>query len=205
LDAPYPPCGATNVLGREPDQELSTALGQQFVVENRAGAAGNIVADQVAKADPDGYKLLMGALSSHSINAELYKSKVPYDIEKSFAPVSIVGTVPLVFVVHPSVQAQSLQDFVALAKARPGYLTMASAGNGSPQHLAAEMFKSIADVDVLHVPYKGSGPAMTDLMGGQVLSMIETAPASQGHVKAGKLRALAVASQQRAEALPEVP
>src|SRR5690606_29877774 len=121
-------------------------------------------ADQVAKSDPDGYTLLMGALTSHSINAELYKDKVPYDIEKSFAPVSIVGTVPLVFVVHPSVQAQSLQEFIALAKAQPGELTMASSGNGSPQHLAAEMFKNMVGVDMLHVPYKGSGPAMTDLM-----------------------------------------
>jgi len=205
LVVPYPPGGATDVIGRVLAQELSGALGQQFVVENRAGAAGNIGADQVAKADPDGYTLLMGALTSHSINAELYKSKVPYDIEKSFAPVSIVGTVPLVFVVHPSVQAKSLQEFIALARSRPGYLTMASAGNGSPQHLAAEMFKTMAGVDVLHVPYKGSGPAMTDLMGGQVLSMIETVPAAQGHVKAGKLRALAVASAERAEALPDVP
>lgn len=205
LVVPYPPGGATDVIGRVLAQELSTALGQQFVVENRAGAAGNIGADQVAKADPDGYTLLMGALTSHSINAELYKGRVPYDIEKSFAPVSIVGTVPLVFVVHPSVQAQSLEEFIALAKSRPGYLTMASAGNGSPQHLAAEMFKSVAGVDLLHVPYKGSGPAMTDLMGGQVLSMIETVPAAQGHVKGGKLRALAVASDQRAQALPDVP
>lgn len=202
---PYPPGGATDVIGRVVAQELSLALGQQFVVENRSGAAGNIGADQVAKSDPDGYTLLMGALTSHSINAELYKGKVPYDIEKSFSPVSIVGTVPLVFVVNPTVQAKSLQEFIALAKARPGYLTMASSGNGSPQHLATEMFKSMVGVDVLHVPYKGSGPAMTDLMGGQVLSMIETVPAAQGHVKAGKLRALAVASDQRAEALPDVP
>ncbi|MCD0503426.1 Bug family tripartite tricarboxylate transporter substrate binding protein, partial [Bordetella petrii] len=205
LVVPYPPGGATDVIGRVMAQELSVALGQQVVVENRAGATGNIGADQVAKADPDGYTLLMGALTSHSINAELYKGKVPYDIEKSFAPVSIVGTVPLVFVVHPSVQAKSLQEFIALAKSKPGYLTMASSGNGSPQHLAAEMFMSMTGVKVLHVPYKGSGPAMTDLMGGQVLSMIETVPAAQGHVKAGKLRALAVASDQRAEALPDVP
>lgn len=202
---PYPPGGATDVIGRVLAQELSTTLGQQFVVENRAGAAGNIGADQVAKSDPDGYTLLMGALTSHSINAELYKDKVPYDIEKSFSPVSIVGTVPLVFVVNPSVKANSLQEFIDLAKARPGYVTMASSGNGSPQHLAGEMFKTMVGADILHVPYKGSGPAMTDLMGGQVLSMIETVPAAQGHVKGGKLRALAVASDQRAEALPDVP
>jgi tripartite-type tricarboxylate transporter receptor subunit TctC len=202
---PYPPGGATDVIGRVLAQELSTELGQPFVVENRAGAAGNIGADQVAKSDPDGYTLLMGALTSHSINAELYKGKVPYDIEKSFSPVSIVGTVPLVFVVNPAVKAQNLKEFIELARSRPNELTMASSGNGSPQHLAAEMFKSMVGAQVLHVPYKGSGPAMTDLMGGQVNSMIETAPAAQGHVKAGKLRALAVAADQRAETLPEVP
>ena len=145
----------------------------------------------------------MGALTSHSINAALYRGRVTYDVEKSFAPVSIVGTVPLVFVVNPSVQATSLSQLIALAKSKPGYITMGSAGNGSPQHLAGEMFKTrAAGVDILHVPYKGSGPAMTDLMGGQVLSMIETVPAAQGSIKAGKLRALAVTSAERVPALP---
>ncbi|SAI40090.1 putattive exported protein [Bordetella ansorpii] len=205
LIVPYPPGGATDVIGRVMAQELTGALGQSVVVENRAGAAGNIGADQVAKAAPDGYTLLLGALTSHSINAELYKGRVPYDIEKSFSPVSIVGTVPLVFVVNPTVKANTLQEFIALVKAKPGAMTMASSGNGSPQHLATEMFKRVAGVDVLHVPYKGSGPAMTDLMGGQVLGMIETVPAAQAHVKAGKLRALAVTAATRAEALPDVP
>ncbi|KOF52510.1 MULTISPECIES: tripartite tricarboxylate transporter substrate binding protein [unclassified Achromobacter] len=205
LIVPYPPGGATDVIGRVLAQELTGSLGQSVIVENRAGAAGNIGADQVAKAAPDGYTLLMGALTSHSINAALYKGRVSYDVEKSFAPVSIVGTVPLVFVVNPSVPAKSLQELVALAKSKPGYVTMASAGNGSPQHLAGEMFKRMAGVDILHVPYKGSGPAMTDLMGGQVLSMIETVPAAQANIKAGKLRALAVASAERVEALPDVP
>ncbi len=202
---PYPPGGATDVIGRVLAQELTSALGQSVIVENRAGAAGNIGADQVAKAQPDGYTLLMGALTSHSINAALYRGRVTYDVEKSFAPVSIVGTVPLVFVVNPSVQAKTLAEFIALAKSKPGYITMASAGNGSPQHLAGEMFKRSAGVDILHVPYKGSGPAMTDLMGGQVLSMIETVPAAQGNIKAGKLRALAVTSPARVETLPDVP
>ncbi|MDR6603265.1 tripartite-type tricarboxylate transporter receptor subunit TctC [Achromobacter deleyi] len=202
---PYPPGGATDVIGRVLAQELTSALGQSVIVENRAGAAGNIGADQVAKAQPDGYTLLMGALTSHSINAALYRGRVTYDVEKSFAPVSIVGTVPLVFVVNPSVQAKTLSEFIALAKSKPGYITMASAGNGSPQHLAGEMFKRSAGVDILHVPYKGSGPAMTDLMGGQVLSMIETVPAAQGNIKAGKLRALAVTSPARVETLPDVP
>ncbi|KAB1446257.1 Bug family tripartite tricarboxylate transporter substrate binding protein [Bordetella bronchiseptica] len=202
---PYPPGGATDVIGRVLAKEMSGALGQSVVVENRAGAAGNIGADVVAKATPDGYTILMGAMTSHAINAVLYQGRVSYDIEKSFAPVAIVGTVPLVFVVNPAVPADSLQSLIALAKFKPGYLTMASAGNGSPQHLAGEMFKRVAGVDLLHVPYKGSGPAMTDLMGGQVLSMIETVPAAQGNVKGGKLRALAVASAQRVESLPDVP
>jgi len=202
---PYPPGGATDVIGRVLSKELTGALGQSVVVENRAGAAGSIGADQVAKAAPDGYTLLMGAMTSHAINAVLYQGRVSYDVEKSFAPISIVGTVPLVFVVNPSVQAKTLPEFIALAKSRPGYLTMASAGNGSPQHLAGELFKRVAGVDILHVPYKGSGPAMTDLMGGQVLSMIETVPAAQANIKSGKLRALAVASASRVETLPDVP
>lgn len=205
LVVPYPPGGATDVIGRTLAQRLSTTLGQQVVVDNRAGAAGNIGAELVAKSPADGYTLLLGALTSHAINAALYKSRVPYDLEKSFAPVSIVGTVPLVFVVNPSVSASSLPQLVSLAKSRPGAITFASAGNGSPQHLAGEMFKRMAGVEMLHVPYKGSGPAMTDLIGGQVLSMVETVPAAQAYVKTGKIRALAVASSERVSALPDVP
>lgn len=205
LVVPYPPGGATDVIGRTLAQHLSTTLGQQVVVDNRAGAAGNIGAELVAKAPADGYTLLMGALTSHAINAALYKSRVPYDLEKSFAPVAIVGTVPLVFVVNPSVSANSLPQLVLLAKSKPGAITFASAGNGSPQHLAGEMFKRMAGVEMLHVPYKGSGPAMTDLIGGQVLSMVETVPAAQAYVKSGKLRALAVTSSERVGALPDVP
>jgi tripartite-type tricarboxylate transporter receptor subunit TctC len=202
LVVPYPPGGATDVIGRVLAQKLGAALGQQFVVENRAGAAGSLGAGQVGKATPDGYTLLMGALTSHSISAALNAATVPYDINKSFAPVSIVGTVPLVFVVNPEVKATSLGELIALAKAQPGKLAFASAGNGSPQHLATEMFKRMAGVDVLHVPYKGSGPAMTDLMGGQVQAMIETAPAAQGHIKNGKLRALATTTSGPVASLP---
>ncbi|EHP44755.1 hypothetical protein OR16_02050 [Cupriavidus basilensis OR16] len=205
LVVPYPPGGATDVIGRTLAQHLSTALGQQVVVDNRAGAAGNIGAELVAKSPSDGYTLLMGALTSHAINAALYKNRVSYDIEKSFAPVAIVGTVPLVFVVNPSVKANSLPQLIALAKSTPGAITFASAGNGSPQHLAGEMFKRMAGVDMLHVPYKGSGPAMTDLIGGQVLSMVETVPAAQSYVKGGKIRALAVTTSERVAALPDVP
>ena len=205
LLVPYPPGGATDVIGRVLAQKLGAALGQQFVVDNRAGAGGSLGAGVVAKATPDGYTLLMGALTSHAINAALSPATVPYDIGKSFAPVSIVGTVPLVFVVHPAVKANTLGELIALAKAQPGGLAFASAGNGSPQHLATEMFKRMAGVDVLHVPYKGSGPAMIDLVGGQVQAMIETAPAAGGQIKAGKLRALATTTAGPVASLPGVP
>ncbi len=205
LIVPYPPGGATDVIGRVMAQKLSGALGQQVIVDNRAGAAGSIGAAAVAAAAPDGYTLLMGAMTSHSISAVLYKKVVNFDMDKSFAPVAIVGSVPLVFVVNPSIKANTLPEFIALAKSKPGKLSFASAGNGSPQHLAGEMFQRLAGVQMLHVPYKGSGPAMTDLMGGQVDCMIETAPAAQAHIKGGKLRAIAAASAQRVATLPEVP
>lgn len=202
---PYPPGGATDIIGRVLAQQLSEKLGKPVVVENRAGAGGNIGALAAAQAKPDGYTLLMGALTSHSINAVLQPKVVKFDLQKDFAPISIVGVVPLVLVVNPSVPAQSARDFIELAKAKPGSLTFASAGNGSPQHLAGEMFKLLTKTDLLHVPYKGSGPAMIDLIGGQVSSMIETAPASVSHIKAGKLRALMVATQERVPTLPDVP
>ena len=205
LVVPYPPGGATDVIGRVMAQKLSVALGQQVIVDNRAGAAGSIGAAAVAAASPDGYTLLMGAMTSHSISAVLNKKTVNFDMEKSFVPVAIVGSVPLVFVVTPSLKANTLTEFIALAKSKPGSLTFASAGNGSPQHLAGEMFQRVAGVKMLHVPYKGSGPAITDLIGGQVDSMIETAPAAQAHVKGEKLRALAAASNQRVPTLPDVP
>ena len=192
------------MIGRVLAQELTGALGQTVVVENRAGAAGNIGADQVAKAPADGYTLLMGALTSHSINAALYRGRVTYDVEKSFAPVSIVGTVPLVFVVNPSVQATSLSQLIALAKSSRATSPWARPATARPSTWPARCSRA-ASVDILHVPYKGSGPAMTDLMGGQVLSMIETVPAAQGSIKAGKLRALAVTSAERVPALPDTP
>ena len=205
LVVPYPPGGATDVIGRVMAQKLSVELGQQVVVDNRGGAAGSIGAAAVARAAPDGYTLLMGALTSHSINAVLYGAATGFDMDKSFAPIAIVGNVPLVFVVHPSVKAQTLPELIALAKAAPGQLSFASSGNGSPQHLAGEMFQRAAGVKMLHVPYKGSGPAMNDLVGGQVLTMIETAPAAQPLIKAGKLRALATATAQPVSTLPGVP
>ncbi len=205
LIVPYPPGGATDVIGRVMAQKLSVAFGQQVVVDNRGGAAGSIGAAAVARSAPDGYTLLMGALTSHSINAVLYGAAAGFDIEKSFAPIAIVGVVPLVFVVNPAVNANTLMELVALAKATPGAITFASSGNGSPQHLAGELFQRMAGIKMLHVPYKGSGPAMNDLVGGQVQTMIETAPASLQLIKSGKLRALATATAQPVGTLPGVP
>jgi tripartite-type tricarboxylate transporter receptor subunit TctC len=203
---PYPPGGATDVIGRVMAQKLTLALGQQVVVDNRAGAAGSIGAAVLAKSAPDGYTIMTGALTSHAISEVLYGAQqVGFDVDKSFAPVSILGTVPLVFVVNPSVKANTLAEFIALAKANPGQITIGSAGNGSPQHLAAELFMRVANVKMLHVPYKGSGPAMTDLVGGQVQSMIETAPSCQAFIKAGKLRPLATTTREPVGALPGVP
>lgn len=205
LVVPYAPGGATDVIGRVLAKHLSDALGQQFVVDNRAGAGGSVGAGQVAKSAPDGYTLMLGAFTSHTINAALMPKTVPFDIAKSFAQISIVGTVPLVFVVNPGVPARDIKELIALAKSQPGKLSFASAGNGSPQHLATEMFKRQAQVDVMHVPYKGSGPALSDLLGGQVNAMIDTVPAAQAQIKSGKLRALATTTAQRVPSLPDTP
>lgn len=205
LVVPYPPGGATDIIGRVVAQRLSTALGQQVIVDNRGGAGGNIGAAAVAKAAPDGYTLLMGALTSHSIMQTLESKTLNYSLEKDFAPITMVGSVPLVFVVHPSVPANNLRELIAYAKSKPGHLTYASSGAGAPQRMAAELFKRAAGVDMLHVPYKGSGPAMSDLMGGQVLTMVETVPAAQAFIKSNKLRALAVTTPERISMLPDVP
>ncbi|MFC3338206.1 Bug family tripartite tricarboxylate transporter substrate binding protein [Paracandidimonas soli] len=205
LVVPYAPGGATDVIGRVIAQQLSTHLGQQFIVENRAGAGGSIGAGQVAKSTPDGYTLLLGAFTSHTINAALTPQTTPFDIANSFSYVSLVGTVPLVFVTHPSVPATSLTELIALAKSKPDSLSFASAGTGSPQHLATEMFQKQTGTKVLHVPYKGSGPALTDLVGGQVQVMIDTVPAAQAQIKAGNLRALGTTTAERVASLPDTP
>jgi tripartite-type tricarboxylate transporter receptor subunit TctC len=205
LVIPFPPGGATDVIGRIMAQELSKTIGQQVVPDNRAGDSGNIGADMVAKSAPDGYTLLMGALTSHSINSNLDKDKIKYNLEKDFTPIAIVGVVPLVFVVNPSVPVKNMKEFIAYAKANPGKLTFASSGAGAPQRLAMEMFRYQLGLDLLHVPYKGSGPAMTDLVGGQVLSMSETVPAALQFIQAGQLRALAVTTNKRISQLPDVP
>jgi tripartite-type tricarboxylate transporter receptor subunit TctC len=205
LVIPYPPGGATDVIGRIMAQELSKTLNQQVIPDNRAGDSGNIGADMVAKAPADGYTLLMGALTSHAINTNLEKDKIKYSLEKDFTPIAIVGVVPLVFVVNPSVPVKNMKEFIAYAKANPGKLTFASSGAGAPQRLAMEMFRYQLGLDLLHVPYKGSGPAMTDLVGGQVLTMSETVPAALQFIQAGQLRPLAVTTAKRISQLPEVP
>lgn len=205
LIVPYTAGGATDIIGRTVGQELSKVLGQPVVVDNRAGAAGNIGAAAVAREKPDGYTLLMGAMTSHSINSALMGPAAGFDMVKSFIPVAIVGRVPLVFVVHPNSKYKSLQQLIDGAKANPGKLNYASSGNGSPQHLAAEMFKREIGATITHVPYKGSTPALTDLMAGQVDFMIDTVPAAQNFIKGGKLVALATTTAQPVSALPNVP
>ena len=205
---PFAPGGTTDILARALAPELSKALGQQFVVENRAGAGGNIGADVVAKAAPDGYTLLMGTVGTHGINKSLY-SKMPFDPQKDFAPITLVAGVPNVMVMNAEKAKargiNSVQDFIRHAKANPGKLNMASSGNGTSIHLAGELFKSMAGVYMTHFPYSGSGPALLGLLGGDMDVMFDNLPSSMPHIKAGKLKALAVTSSQRSAALPDVP
>ena len=202
---PFPPGGAADLIGRVVGQKLSEQLGQQVIVDNRGGASGNIGAELVAKAPGDGYTILLGALTSHAINYTLERDILRYDLKTSFAPITIVASVPAVFVVNPSVPAQPLKELIAYAKAKPGHLSYGSSGAGAPQRLAAEMFKLRTGVDMLHVPYQGTGPVIIGLIGGQVLTAFESVPATLPHVKGGKLRALAVTTAHRVPMLPDVP
>ncbi|HKU69859.1 MAG TPA: tripartite tricarboxylate transporter substrate binding protein [Burkholderiales bacterium] len=201
--APSSPGSGIDFVGRTVSQGLSESIGQQFVVDNRAGAGGNIAAEVTAKAAPDGYTLFL-ATSTHVINVSLYR-KLSYDILKEFAPVSRLTNGFYVIVVHPSVPAKNVKELIALAKARPGQLNFASAGNGNATHLAGELFKSIAQVDIVHVPYKGTGPALVDLVGGQVQIMFSNFTAALPHIKSGKLRAIAVSGEQRTPSAPDIP
>lgn len=203
LIVPFPPGGPADVLGRLYAEKLSAAWSQPVVVENRAGAAGNIGSDMTAKASPDGYTLLLIA-SSHVINSALY-DKLPYDPIKDFTPLSQVAYYSLVLVAHPSVPAQSLSELVALAKAQPGKLALVSAGNGTPTHLTAELFRTAAQIDFLHVPYKGAAPATNDLLAGQGQLMFNNPVSALPHVTAGKLKALAVTGTQRSALAPDIP
>ena len=201
---PFPPGGATDILARAIGAELQKAFGQTVLIENKAGAGGNPGADMVAKSPPDGYTLVMATVGTHGINMSLY-SKMPYDAVKDFEPITLVAGVPNLLVVHPSVAAKNVAELTALAKAQPGKLNVASSGNGTSIHMAAELYKLMAGVDILHVPYKGSSFALTDLLGGQVQLMFDNMPSALPHVKAGKLRALAVTSPKRSSALPDIP
>ncbi len=202
---PFSSGGTSDIIGRVLAQKLTETLGQPVIVENRAGASGNIGAEAVAKAPGDGYTILMSPLTSLSINYTLERKLLRYDLKADLTPITIVASVPFVFLVNASVPAQSLKEFIAYAKAKPGHLSYGSGGAGTPQHLGAEMFKLATGVDMLHVPYKGSGQLMTDLIGGQVLTAFESAPAAVPHVKGTKLRALAVTTAQRVPMLPDVP
>jgi tripartite-type tricarboxylate transporter receptor subunit TctC len=204
LVAPSTPGDAPDVIARLVADKLSTALGQQFVVENRPGAGGVVGSDYVAKAAPDGYTLIMGNAGSHGINAAVY-AKLPYDIQKDFAPVSQIAIAPNVMVINPSVPANSVAEFIAYAKANPGKLSYASGGNGSSAHMSMELFKSMAGIDIQHVPYKGSSPALTDVVSGQVVAFIGNMPPTVPLIKAGKLRALAVTTRSRSALMPELP
>jgi tripartite-type tricarboxylate transporter receptor subunit TctC len=204
LVVPFPAGGTTDILARAAAQKMSEAWNQQVIVDNRPGAGGNIGSELVAKSAPDGYTLEMGTVGTHAINASLY-SKLPYDPVKDFTPVILVAGVPNVLVVNDALPVHSVQELIAYAKANPGKLNFASSGSGTSIHLSGELFKTLTGVQMTHVPYKGSAPALTDLMGGQVQLMFDNLPSSLGFIKAGKLRALAVTSTTRAAALPDVP
>ena len=202
---PFAAGGTTDIFARLIADKLSQTLGQQFVVENRGGAGGNIGADAVAKAAPDGYTLVMGTVGTHAINPSLY-AKMPYDPLTDFEPVAFAAGVPNLMVVNPkNVKATSVKDFIAEAKAAPKKFSMASSGNGTSIHLSGELFKQMTGVEMPHVPYRGSGPAINDLVGGQVEVMFDNLPSSIEQAKAGNLRALAVTSAKRSPALPDVP
>jgi len=200
----FPPGGGTDVVARVIGQKLGEWYGQTVVVENRAGATGTIGADVLAKSPPDGYSLMMGHANSHAIAPNLM-SKLPYDPIKDFAPVAYVGYVPNVLSLHPSVPAKNMKELVALLKANPGKFTYASSGNGSSQHLSGEMFKLLTGTNALHVPYKGSGDAIKDLLAGTVSFNFDTMPPVLEHIKAGKLRGLGISTPRRLAQLPDVP
>ncbi|WP_440106743.1 Bug family tripartite tricarboxylate transporter substrate binding protein [Acidovorax sp. BL-A-41-H1] len=205
---PFAPGGTTDILARALVPDLSAAFGQQFVVDNRAGAGGNVGADMVAKAPADGYTLLMGTVGTHGINRALY-AKLPFDPIKDFVPITLVAAVPNVMVMNAdkarALGIANVQDFIRVAKASPGKLNMASSGNGTSIHLAGELFKSMTGTFMVHLPYRGSGPALMDMVAGNADVMFDNLPSSMAQIKAGKLTALAVTSATRSGALPEVP
>jgi tripartite-type tricarboxylate transporter receptor subunit TctC len=204
LVVPFPPGGPTDIVARPLAQKLSEQLGQQVIVDNRGGAGGNIGAESVARAAPDGYTLLMGTVGTQAINPALY-AKLTYDPTRDLAAVALVAAAPVAVVVHPSVGAKSVRELLALARAKPGQLTFGTAGSGTPGHLTGEMFKSATAASLVHVPYKGSAPAVSDLIGGQIGIMFDPVQSVLSHIRAGRIQALAVSSARRSGALPDVP
>lgn len=205
---PFAPGGTTDILARAVAPELSKAFGQPFIIDNRAGAGGNVGADIVAKSPGDGYTLLMGTVGTHGINKALY-ARMPFDPQKDFAPITLVAGVPNVMVMNAdkakALGINNVLDFIKYAKANPGKLNMASSGNGTSIHLAGELFKSMTGTFMLHFPYRGSSPALLDMLGGSMDVMFDNLPTSLPHIKSGKLKALAVTSAQRSAVLPDVP
>jgi tripartite-type tricarboxylate transporter receptor subunit TctC len=200
---PFAPGGGTDILIRTVSPKLSEALGQQLVIDNRAGGGSTIGSELAAKAPPDGYTLLM-VDTSFTTNPSLY-SKLPYDSARDFAPVSLMAAAPVILIVHPSVPVKTVKEFVALAKSKPGQLNFASGGPGSSTHLGGELLKLVAGIDLVHIPYKGTGPAVADVLGGQVVMMFAGISSVKQHVAVGRLRAIAVTGQKRSPAMPEVP
>jgi tripartite-type tricarboxylate transporter receptor subunit TctC len=200
---PFAPGGGTDLSARIIAQKLGESLGANFVVDNRPGAAGIVGTEMIAKSKPDGYTLLVVS-SSHAINPAMYP-KLPYDTVRDFAPISLLLSGPTLLVAHPSLPAKNARELIALAKSKPGTLTFASAGHGTPPHMAGELFKSMARIDVVHIPYKGNGPAYTDLMAGQVSLMFPNIATAIQYVKGGRMRALGVGSRQRSAIAPEIP
>jgi tripartite-type tricarboxylate transporter receptor subunit TctC len=201
---PYPAGGPVDILGRIIAQRLTESLGQPFVVDNRAGASGNIGSEFVAKSAPDGYTLVVGNNATHATNESLYPN-LPYATLRDFAPIALVATVTNIVAVYPGLPVTSIPELIAYAKANPGKLNYASSGSGSASHLTGEMFKIVTGIDMVHVPYRGAAPAATDLMGGQVVLMFATAPTVLQQVQAGTLRAIAVTSAIRVPSLPDLP
>ena len=204
LIVPFPPGGSTDLMGRVLGAKLGEAFGQQVIVENRPGASGMIGNDLVARAAPDGYLLTLGTIGAMSVNPSLFKS-MPYDSTRDFAPITLTGNVENLLVVHPSLPVRNVKELIALAAGKPGILIFASSGTGNAPHLAGELFNQLARVKMVHLPYKGGGPAMIDLVAGQVSVSFASMPSSLPFAKSGKLRALAVGGAKRSPAAPEIP
>ncbi len=203
LIVPFPPGGSTDLVARVVGQKMADSWGKQVVIDNRPGANGMIGSDIVAKANPDGYSIVLGTIGPMAINASLYK--MPYDIMKDLAPITYTANIANVLVVNPTLAAKDVREMIAIARTRPGQLTFGSSGTGGAPHMAVELFKLLAKVNVVHVPYKGGGPAMADLVSGQISGSFASMPSAIAFIKAGKLRALGVSGITRSPALPEVP